>query len=131
MTDKYTPNTQFIQTITIVDSNTLPIDTSNNILEVEGIQIQEPRIKPKPIIVASRPLSAITSIQMNVIEVTVDEQSPNVVTSEPNNNNNNIPLNSLMSGPESRHCSFYISKDCALCIGSATCLAAMVMTGIS
>ena len=110
---------------------------SFNIVEVEGILVNELRIKPQPIIVVPRLLSHTTTIQMDLIEVTADGQ-PNVITREPQDEDE--------YSPRLIYCSYYtccscccsccrcytchVSKECALCLASITCIVAMVFSGI-
>lgn len=130
-----------IQTIAI--ESTIPIDmeidnTNQDILEIEGVQIYEPRIKPLPITVLSRPLLPTTTLQMNFIEIPLDGQLPHppmpyIVTTElsylPTSRCGGCGGCGGRSG-RSGYCKCYISKDCGICIAALMCIASIVLSNI-
>lgn len=128
---------QYIQTITVVEPTIPTENTDQNILEVEGILVNDQRIKPTRISVIPRPLSSITTIQMDLIEIPLDNQPNTVVSEQQDENEYSPPL---------IYCSYYrcckccsccrcytchISKECALCIASFACITAIILTGVN
>jgi len=131
---------KYIQTITAMEPiNTIEDTDPTDIVEVEGVLVNEPRIKPIPISVVPRLLSHTTTIQVDLIEVTADGQ-PNIITREPQDEDEYSPRLIYCSYYTCCSCcsccsccrcyTCYVSKECALCIGSFACVAAMVLTGI-
>ena len=137
------PPDDYIQTIIVIepttdDSNQTPREYMD-MLEVEAVQISEPRIKPTPtsISVVSRPLSSTTILQANYIEIDLESPSNPEVTIHPYlaDTPPRTPrcccCKCCCGNYECYRACCIISRECSLFGAAILCISAMALTAIA